>query len=169
MHSFQFDAPFGPIGVCCDDAAVVAIRFLPSGPAGGPQTAFAEQVAAELQQYVANPHFEFTVPVRLTGTPFQQRLWQALRRIPVGEVRQYGALSAELASSARAVGGACRHNPVPIIVPCHRVVSASGDGGFAGATDGPLLNIKRWLLRHEGVISDAGQTADLFAATADRN
>lgn len=171
METFRYDAPFGPLHVSCDrvhddEGAVTAIRFLPSGDAGAPASAFAVQVAEQLDQYFANPRFVFTVPVRLTGTAFQQQLWQALRAIPVGEVRRYGELSTQLDSSARAVGGACRHNPVPVIVPCHRVVSASGDGGFAGAVDGPLMNIKRWLLRHEGVqVADArGQTGDLFAA-----
>lgn len=166
MDTFQFDAPFGPIAVSCASAAVTGIRFLPADTHGAPQTAFAEHVAEELTRYFADPTFVFSVPVQLAGTPFQLRLWHALRQIPAGEVRRYGELSAALASSARAVGGACRHNPVPVIVPCHRVVSASGDGGFAGATDGPLLAIKRWLLRHEGArvdrVDGIGRTADLF-------
>ena len=166
METFRYHAPFGPLDVSCDNEAVTSIHFLPEGDAGAPQSAFALQVADQLTQYFANPGFVFTLPIRLTGTAFQQQLWQSLRAIPVGEVRRYGELSAQLDSSARAVGGACRHNPVPLIVPCHRVVSTSGDGGFAGAVDGPLLNIKRWLLRHEGVLlaDTRGQTGDLFAA-----
>jgi methylated-DNA-[protein]-cysteine S-methyltransferase len=167
METFRLDAPFGPLDVRCASGAVIAIRFLPDGEAAAAQSVFAQQVAAELHRYFADPHFVFTVPIKLVGTAFQQQLWQALRDIPVGEVRRYGELSAVLASSARAVGGACRNNPIPLIVPCHRVVSASGDGGFAGATDGPLLTIKRWLLRHEAVTlaadSTIGQTADLFS------
>lgn len=171
METFHLNAPFGPLSVSCEGDAVTAISFLPAGHAGPAQSAFARRVEAELNGYFNDPQFVFTVPVRLTGTPFQQRLWRALRAIHAGEVRRYGDLSAQLDSSARAVGGACRHNPIPLIVPCHRVVSATGDGGFAGAVDGPLLTIKRWLLRHEGASPIAadriGQTADLFAAIGD--
>jgi methylated-DNA-[protein]-cysteine S-methyltransferase len=85
-----------------------------------------------------------------TGTPFQQRLWRELTRIPFGETRSYGELAKKLNSSARAVAGACRRNPLPLLVPCHRVVAKNGPGGFMGCTDGPALEIKRWLLQHEG-------------------
>lgn len=167
METFRINAPFGPLNVSCDAEAVTSAYFLPLQEAGAPQSVFARHVADELHAYFDNPAFVFTVPVRLAGTAFQLRLWQALRAIPVGQVRRYGELSTELNSSARAVGGACRHNPIPVIVPCHRVISVSGDGGFAGATDGPLLTIKRWLLQHEGVPLNAvpdgiGQTGDLF-------
>lgn len=84
------------------------------------------------------------------GTPFQQRLWRELTRIPFGETRSYGELAKKLNSSARAVAGACRRNPLPLLVPCHRVVAKTGLGGFMGRTDGPALAIKRWLLQHEG-------------------
>ncbi|NQD37337.1 methylated-DNA--[protein]-cysteine S-methyltransferase [Permianibacter sp. IMCC34836] len=166
METFRIDAPFGPLNVSCDAAAVTSVHFLPTQEAGPPQSIFARQVAGELQAYFDNPAFVFTLPLRLAGTEFQQRLWQALRAIPVGQVRRYGELSHALNSSARAIGGACRHNPIPLIVPCHRVVSANGDGGFAGATDGPLLIIKRWLLQHEGAERESdgvGQTGDLFS------
>jgi len=89
------------------------------------------------------------------GTEFQRKVWQSLQDIPVGEVRTYGSLAKELNSSARAVGNACRQNLFPVIVPCHRVVSASGIGGYAGDTlarqHGQInfLHIKQWLLAHE--------------------
>ena len=93
------------------------------------------------------------------GTEFQQKVWQALLEIPVGETQTYGFLANKLNTSARAVGNACRQNHFPVIVPCHRVVSASGIGGYAGDT---LLNqqgqihymqIKQWLLSHEKLSS----------------
>jgi methylated-DNA-[protein]-cysteine S-methyltransferase len=73
-----------------------------------------------------------------------------LRSIPPGRTRTYGELASKLGTSARAVGGACRANPCPVVVPCHRVVAANGLGGFAGDTSGRKLEVKRWLLRHEG-------------------
>ena len=86
----------------------------------------------------------------MRGTPFQRRVWQALRGIPSGSTCSYGELAHELGSSARAVGGACRRNPIPIVVPCHRVAAAAGGvGGFMGQRDGEALTIKQWLLDHE--------------------
>ncbi len=85
-----------------------------------------------------------------SGTPFQQRVWRELICIPKGKTRSYGDLAKKLHSSARAVAGACRRNPLPLLVPCHRVVARDGLGGFMGKTDGPALAIKQWLLQHEG-------------------
>ena len=85
------------------------------------------------------------------GTAFQKAVWLELRNIPMGETRTYGDIAEKLNSSARAVGNACRANPIQIIIPCHRVISAKGLGGYAGETEGKQINIKRWLLSHEGV------------------
>jgi len=85
------------------------------------------------------------------GTSFQKSVWNELCKIPLGETRTYGEIAKKLNSSARAVGNACRKNPIAIIIPCHRVVSATGIGGYAGKTGGKQLAIKRWLLNHEGV------------------
>ena len=110
---------------------------------------YLERVIEQLSRYFDDPRFEFSLDLSSGGTPFQRRVWEALRRIPSGDVRTYGELAASLGSSPRAVGNACRRNPVPIVVPCHRVVSASGVGGYAGETTGRLLRVKRWLLDHE--------------------
>ena len=118
-------------------------------------TALGRQVAAQLANYFANPKFRFTVPFQLHGTDFQRRVWQALTRIPAGKTLTYGELADRLGSGARAVGNACRNNPVSIIVPCHRVVSASGIGGYSGKTDGREINRKQWLLSHEGIAGQA--------------
>jgi len=83
------------------------------------------------------------------GTPFRHRVWAELCRIPFGETRSYAALALTLGSSARAVGNACRDNPYAPIIPCHRVVSASGLGGYCGATEGAMVEIKIKLLRFE--------------------
>ena len=82
------------------------------------------------------------------GTPFQQRVRRALLTIPLGAVKTYGQLAAGLNTSSRAIGQACRSNPIAIIIPCHRVVAAVGIGGYMGATG--HIYIKRWLLEHEG-------------------
>ena len=110
----------------------------------------ASEVVALLSAYFADPHTPIPPQQPNCGTPYQRRVWLALQQIPVGEVRTYGELSAELKSSPRAVAQACRANPLPILIPCHRVVSASGLGGYMGKKSGTELEIKRWLLHHEG-------------------
>jgi len=110
-----------------------------------------KQLRSELDTYFADNQFHFSVPLDLHGTKFQQRVWQALSRIPVGETSTYGQLATQLNSSPRAVGNACRANPLPIIIPCHRVIAKQGLGGYDGQTSGKRLDIKRWLLKHEGV------------------
>ncbi|HIP53224.1 MAG TPA: methylated-DNA--[protein]-cysteine S-methyltransferase [Chromatiales bacterium] len=105
----------------------------------------------QIQHYFDDPACAFDLPLNLRGTRFQRRVWMALREIPSGEIRSYGEIARRLGTAARAVGNACRRNPVPIIIPCHRVVSSSGVGGYAGAVGGRMLEIKRWLLAHEGV------------------
>jgi methylated-DNA-[protein]-cysteine S-methyltransferase len=90
------------------------------------------------------------LPLRVEGTGFQRKVLKTLSTIEFGCTRTYGDIATELATSARAVGGACATNHIPILIPCHRVVAANGIGGFINGFR--HLDIKRWLLRHEGVI-----------------
>ena len=109
----------------------------------------ASPVAAALAAYFRGELTAIdTLPVASAGTPFQQRVWAALRRIPVGTTVSYGELAAEVGSVARAVGTANGANPVGLVVPCHRVIG--GHGALVGYAAG--LDIKRWLLRHEGAL-----------------
>lgn len=85
----------------------------------------------------------------LKGTDFQKRVWAALLEIPAGQTLTYGELAQKLNSHPRAIGQACRTNPYPVVIPCHRVVSKTGFGGYAGAVSGDLLNFKKWLLQRE--------------------
>ncbi|MBS1146921.1 MAG: methylated-DNA-(protein)-cysteine S-methyltransferase, partial [Proteobacteria bacterium] len=80
---------------------------------------------------------------------FQKRVWRALMEIPAGHPTTYGALAKQLGTAARAVGQACGSNPLPILVPCHRVVAANGLGGFMHSASGAPLDVKTWLLAHE--------------------
>ncbi|HEY6096205.1 MAG TPA: methylated-DNA--[protein]-cysteine S-methyltransferase [Gallionellaceae bacterium] len=143
-------APFGKLGIHCEGELLTGIDWLPHSHAElAPATPFAQRVCAQLNEYFRNPDFRFTLPLRLNGTDHQQRVWRAMCAIPRGQTRQYGELARELASSPRAVGQACGANPIPIVVPCHRVVGKSGIGGFAHHTNGYTMDIKRWLLAHE--------------------
>jgi methylated-DNA-[protein]-cysteine S-methyltransferase len=121
------------------------------------------------RQVVAVDYVTRRTSVRPASSPFARRVARSLRSwlqdasppldLPQGEVRTYGELASRLGSGARAVGNACRRNPVPIIVPCHRVVAAGGAGGYGGRTGGVVLERKLWLLRHEGALPADLKTA----------
>jgi methylated-DNA-[protein]-cysteine S-methyltransferase len=151
---FQFvvDSPIGPLGINISRDRVNEVGFLDrrSRPFAS-DAPFASEVTRQLDDYFKDGSLEFSLPLHLRGTDFQIRVWQLLIMIKPGEVRSYGDIADKLHTSPRAVGNACRANPAPIIVPCHRVVSANGIGGFAGTTKGKRIDVKRWLLKHEGV------------------
>ncbi|MGO0059351.1 methylated-DNA--[protein]-cysteine S-methyltransferase [Brevibacillus fluminis] len=120
------------------------------------------QAVAELEQYFAGIRRDFTVALDLYGTPFQQTVWTALTHIPYGETRSYKDIAEFIGSSkaVRAVGGANNKNPIPLIIPCHRVIGAGGSMvGYGGG-----LSIKEHLLRLEGVLPPATEQISLFAA-----
>ncbi len=154
MYQLIAHAPFPQmrclLGVRIKDEQLVELDYLFSDiqPLEA-QTPLAEKVAEQLAAYFDDPTFRFELPKTMDGTPFQRRVWSALETIPSGKRCTYGILARQLNSSPRAVGNACRANPLPILVPCHRVVSASGLGGYAGQTAGRSMLIKRWLLDHE--------------------
>lgn len=142
--------PFGMLGIQCTEDALTGIEFLPPHDQPlPPRYRLAQTVREQLTAYFNDPDFCFDVPLRVNGTFHQSKVWQAMCAIPRGQTRSYGDIAAQIGSSARAVGQACGANPVPIIIPCHRVVSKSGLGGFAHHRDGYELDIKRWLLAHE--------------------
>jgi methylated-DNA-[protein]-cysteine S-methyltransferase len=137
------------IGIRITQGRLVDIDFLFSRHSPFVEAA-AVPIVRFLQDYLHHAR-DPAKPVEVApGTPFQQGVWRELIRIPFGETRSYGELAKKLGSSARAVAGACRRNPLPLLVPCHRVVAKNGIGGFMGKTDGQALAIKRWLLQHEG-------------------
>ncbi|WP_374520829.1 methylated-DNA--[protein]-cysteine S-methyltransferase [Undibacterium squillarum] len=146
-------APFGGVGVRTAAGEVLELCYLPpSYREKSPADALTEQVAIQVQRYLADPDFRFNLPLASVGTGFQQKVWQAIAAIPRGEVLTYGAVAKQLRSAPRAVGQACGANWFPLIIPCHRVISASGIGGFAGSDldAGFHVGVKRWLLQHEG-------------------
>lgn len=155
MPQAVLDTPIGPIGLSWTQGTLIGVDLEPAAPAGTGDPV-PEPLRRAFVAYFAAPGAAFEVPLAPVGTPFQQRVWAAIRAIPAGSTRTYGALAAELGSAARAVGQACRANPCPIVVPCHRVVGARGLGGFAGDTGGHRLAVKCRLLRHEGATRDCG-------------
>jgi methylated-DNA-[protein]-cysteine S-methyltransferase len=147
-------APFGAVGVRTEGELLRELVYLP--PSHAPRAAgnlLAGRVAMQLARYFDDPDFRFDLPLAMIGTPFQQRVWQAISAIPCGEVVNYGTVARQLRSAPRAVGQACGANWFPLVIPCHRVTAAGGLGGFSNSDDvfGFHLGVKRWLLRHEGV------------------
>ncbi|WP_232023970.1 methylated-DNA--[protein]-cysteine S-methyltransferase [Sulfurivermis fontis] len=137
-------------GIRCRGGMVCETAFLPvDTPLQVPQDDCSRGAVTAVQAYFASPRIALALPLAAGGTPFQQRVWQALQAIPPGRPCSYGALAAQLGSSARAVAAACRANPIPLLIPCHRVVAAQGPGGYMGATAGAPLRLKQWLLDHE--------------------
>lgn len=154
MSTREFSAiiqlPFGPMGIDCTEEVVRELVFLPPDTAEIPPcNRLAEHAANVLRCWVDEPQRPYALPTVECGTPFQRRVWTAISAIPRGNTRSYGDLAHDISSAPRAVGMACGANPFPLIVPCHRVVSRSGLGGFAGTRNGHLIDVKKWLLNHE--------------------
>lgn len=147
-------APFGALGVQTDGETLSGIVFLPPGTRPfAPRNALAADACDQLAAYLADPRAEFSLPLKPSGTEFQRRVWKSIASIPRGRTLTYGEIAGKLKNAPRAVGQACGRNPYPVVVPCHRVVAANGSlGGFARERGGFLLDVKRWLLRHEGVL-----------------
>lgn len=147
-------SPFGAVGIRTSGNCVEELFFLKSGSrAIAPADALAERACRQIDRYIDDPEFRFDLPLREKGTAFQRNVWRAISAVPPGQTRRYGELAAELDSAARAVGQACGSNPYPLVIPCHRIVAAGGMGGFAHSRGGYLMDIKRWLLGHEGRLS----------------
>jgi len=147
QRRLSFDSPVGPLTVTERDGAVVALDW--QGEANGGGSPLLAEARRQLEAYFTGGLAAFDLPVAPDGTPHQQKVWQAMLEIPFGAHQTYGALSAAIGSSPRAVGTACGRNPIPIIIPCHRVLAAGGGiGGYSGSGG---TATKRYLLSLEGV------------------
>lgn len=143
------NTPIGKLLIETTNDQLTTIGFCHGSKSAPPKSTLENKIAQQLQQYFKDPNYKFQLPLEMQGTPFQQRAWQALQNIPAGKTKTYGELAKELNTSARAIGNACRKNPIVIIIPCHRVIAKNSLGGFAGQQQGKMLDIKSWLLGHE--------------------
>ncbi len=144
-------APFGSLLLEADGEFLLDITLRTEiADLSAPAMPLLKEAARQFGCYFDDPRWRFSLPLKIQGTAFQQRVWQAMIAIPLGSARTYGQLARQLGSGPRAVAGACRSNKFPIIIPCHRVVASRGLGGYCGDAEGPYLDVKRWLLRHEG-------------------
>ncbi|MEX2353741.1 MAG: methylated-DNA--[protein]-cysteine S-methyltransferase [Gammaproteobacteria bacterium] len=153
MNSRSFTAviatPVGRLGLVLDAQYIVGLSWLSRQHALVPApTRHARAICTALSDYFDCADNFPRLPLKLSGSDFQLKVWAAMQEIPTGSTVSYGGLAAILNTSSRAVGQACRSNPVAVLVPCHRVVSARGIGGYMGKAK--QLNIKQWLLEHEG-------------------
>jgi methylated-DNA-[protein]-cysteine S-methyltransferase len=140
-------SPLGMLTVTEQDGAITKLRWRGMVATPAPTPLLAE-ATRQLAAYFDGKLKDFDLPLRPTGSPFQQAVWLAMCRIPAGSTRSYGVIAAEVGAPARAVGGACGSNPIPIIIPCHRILAAGGSlGGYSGQGGNET---KRFLLALEG-------------------
>ena len=149
------DTPIGPLGVVASDAGVNAVLFDGGKLRPEGDSPVLAEAARQLAAYFASELVDFDLPLDLHGSEFQRRCWLALATIPYGQTVSYGEQARRLGlgpDAARAVGSANGSNPVPIVLPCHRVIGADGSlTGFGGG-----LHVKRFLLEHEGALLPLG-------------
>ena len=163
----RFPSPLGELVLTASETALTGVYFPTSpfvpprheverGPGGeAPRGEVLARAREQLTEYFARTRTTFELPLDPTGTPFELRVWEELRAIPFGATRSYSEIARRLGDVrlTRAVGAANGKNPIPILVPCHRVVGAKGElTGFGGG-----LDRKRWLLEHEGALLALGR------------
>ena len=145
MPQLSLHTPLGEVTISEDGGAIVALDW----GRGRDQeaTPLLREACDQLQDYFDGKRMSFNLPLAPEGSDFQKRVWAALCAIPPGETRSYADIARTIGSAPRAVGGANGANPIPLIIPCHRVIAADGSlGGYSGG-DGPAT--KRYLLDHE--------------------
>ena len=151
-YSARLATPFAVLGIRTAGETLAGIDYLPKGAATlAPVNRFAERVCRQLERYLDDPEYRFDLPFDYRGTDFQCRVWRAIHAIPSGRTLTYRDVARQLHTAPRPVGGACGANRIPLVIPCHRVLGSGGLGGFMNARSGFPLEVKRWLLRHEGV------------------
>jgi methylated-DNA-[protein]-cysteine S-methyltransferase len=145
------DSPIGPLGLIGSDAALAGVLFDGRRIRSDGKSPVLDEAARQLEAYFEGELVEFDLPLKFHGTDFQRRCWLALATIPYGQTVSYGEQARRLglgSDRARAVGAANGANPIPIVLPCHRVIGADGSlTGFGGG-----LRVKRFLLEHEGAM-----------------
>ena len=155
MHRTVVDTPIGPVGLVASDTAVSAVLFNGRRVRAAGGSKVLDEAARQLRAYCAGALVSFDLPLEVHGTEFQRRCWLALASIPYGQTVSYGEQARRLGlgpDAARAVGAANGRNPLPIVLPCHRVIGADGSlTGFGGG-----LDVKRHLLEHEGALLPLG-------------
>jgi methylated-DNA-[protein]-cysteine S-methyltransferase len=148
QYTFSIDSPLGPLALVQEGDALTELYW--QRAAAETPTPLLQDAARQLAEYFAKQRRGFDLPMAPTGSGFEQSVWAAMSRIPYGQWRSYGELAAEVDGMAQAVGAACGTNPLPILIPCHRVLAAEGRmGGYSGKGG---LKTKQALLVLEGAL-----------------
>ena len=150
MPEIRFETPTGAVAVRETDGAVTGIGWTHRTGATGDETPLLVEARRQLLDYFGGRRRRFDLRLAPSGSDFQLAVWRAMCAIPYGEVRTYGDLAREIGGMARAVGTACGRNPIPIVIPCHRVVG--GNGRLTGFSGGEGVETKRALLQLEGAM-----------------
>ena len=156
LESFQarLATPFAVLGIRTVGELLTDIQYLPKGAATlAPTTRLAERVCRQVERYLDDAEYRFDLPFEYRGTPFRCKVWRQISAIPIGRTLTYLDIARHLRTAPRPVGGACGANRIPLVIPCHRVLGSRGIGGFMNARGGFPIEVKRWLLRHEGVVA----------------
>ncbi len=172
------DSPFGALFLSASPRGLTRIDFAEGARALGPRVELAEPTpssgggellaaaCSQIEEYLAGRRRAFDLPLDVTGTPFQRRVWQAIAAVPFGTTVTYAAIAETIGApnAYRAVGTACGANPISIVVPCHRIVGSDrGLHGFGGG-----LSAKAWLLAHEGALDDGMRPGPASSTAAAR-
>lgn len=145
MKQASLSTPFGDLILTEEDGAITALGW--GQVARQERSDLLDTALAQLSEYAQGKRQSFDLPLRVAGSDFQRAVCDAIFAIPFGDTRTYGEIARDLGVPAQAVGGACGGNPIPILIPCHRVMGAKGLTGFSGAGG---VETKVALLRHEG-------------------
>jgi methylated-DNA-[protein]-cysteine S-methyltransferase len=141
--------PVGLLAIHMRGKLLCKLEWLLTPPADTEHVELPTALEQQFKQYWHTGKFTMPTALLQQGTEFQQKIWHALYQIPLGQTKTYGELANELDTGSRALANACRKNPFPLIIPCHRVQAKTGIGGYAGASSGKLIKIKAALLKHE--------------------
>jgi methylated-DNA-[protein]-cysteine S-methyltransferase len=150
MDTVTIQSPIGTLKIKADGTHVHNIEFVHTKRTTLTKSPLLRRCIKELEEYFGGKRRRFTVPFKTKGTEFQKSIWSTMRTVEHGNTVSYGALAKAIKrpKAFRAVANACGKNPLPIIIPCHRITAAKGLGGYT-----PGMSKKRWLLRHEEKIS----------------
>ncbi len=160
MAHYSLKSPYGMITLFEENESLIAFEWGRTGKTRA--TPLLKEAKKQLDAYFDGHLTRFDLPLNPNGTPFQKRVWNYMCRIPYGEVETYGDVAQQIDSAPRAVGRACGRNPLPIIIPCHRIIGAGGRlTGYTGAAG---IETKRALLRLEGAHLNPLFTKNALAA-----
>jgi len=160
MPSLSLHSPLGPLTLTEEDGSIVAVDW--GWSRGSEETGLLALARDQLAEYFDGARQRFSLPLGPAGTPFQKSVWAQMVRIPYGSTDSYAGLARALGSSARAVGMACGANPLPLLIPCHRVVGSGGR--LTGYSGGDGIATKRYLLEHEGALPNPVASLNLAFA-----